>query len=37
MESVDFAKKVTISNLETWLESKDPEACKAILKLAGCG
>jgi len=36
-ESVDFAKKVTISNLETWLESKDPEACKAILKLAGCG
>lgn len=35
-ESIDFAKELTISNLELWLESKDPEACKAILRLAGC-
>ena len=35
-ESIDFAKEVTISNLELWLESKDPEACKAIFRLAGC-
>lgn len=35
-ESIDFDKKVTITNLETWLEEKDPESCKAILKLAGC-
>lgn len=36
LESIDFAKEVTISNLELWLESKDPEACKAIFRLAGC-
>jgi len=35
--SIDFDKKVTITNLETWLEEKDPEAMKAILLLYGCG
>ena len=35
-DSIQFAKRVTISNLESWLESKDPEACNAILILAGC-
>ena len=35
-ESIAFDKEITISNFETWLESKDPEACKAVLTLAGC-
>lgn len=35
-ESVAFDKKVTISNLEVWLEEKDPESFRALLILAGC-
>ena len=34
-DSIQFSKRVTISNLESWLEGKDPEAFKAILILAG--
>lgn len=33
--SIEFDKLLTISNLEVWLEGKDPEACKSILILAG--
>lgn len=35
-ESIAFDKEITISNLETWLENKDPDACKAVLTLAWC-
>lgn len=34
--SIQFEKLLTISNLEVWLEAKDPEAYKAILILTGC-
>ena len=34
--SIGFTKEITISNLEIWLEEKDPESCKAVLTLAGC-
>lgn len=36
IESIAFDIEVTISNLEIWLEEKDPESCKAVLTLAGC-
>ena len=35
-ESIDFQKEISISNLETWLEGKDPDACKSLIMLAGC-
>lgn len=35
-ESIAFDIEVTISNLEVWLEEKDPESCRAVLTLAGC-
>ena len=35
-ESLAFDIEVTISNLEVWLEEKDPESCRAVLTLAGC-
>lgn len=35
-ESIAFDRLITISNLETWLEGKDPDACKALIVLAGC-
>lgn len=34
--SIEFDKLLTISNLEVWLEGKDPEALKALLILTGC-
>ncbi len=34
---VEFDKMVTISNLETWLDGRDPDAYKALLILYGCG
>ena len=34
-ESIHIQKDIAISNLETWLEEKDPQSCRAILTLAG--
>lgn len=34
---VNFDKMVTITNFETWLGMKDPDAYKALLLLYGCG
>jgi hypothetical protein len=35
-ESIVFDRLITISNFETWVESKDPDACKSLIVLAGC-
>jgi hypothetical protein len=34
---VNFDKMVTMTNFETWLGMKDPDAYKALLLLYGCG
>nr|WP_172687140.1 hypothetical protein [Enterococcus faecalis] len=34
-ESIHIQKDIAISNLETWLEEKDPQSCRPILTLAG--
>jgi hypothetical protein len=34
-ESIEFSKQIMITNLESWLEDRDPKAFKAILLLAG--
>ena len=34
--SIEFDKILTIYNMETWLQGKYPEACKALLRLYGC-
>lgn len=35
-ESINIQREIAISNLETWLEEKDPQACKALIALSGC-
>lgn len=35
-ESISIQREIAISNLETWLEEKDPQACKALIALSGC-
>jgi len=35
-ESIAFDRLVTISNFESWVDGKDPDACKALIVLAGC-
>lgn len=36
-ESIAFDRLITISNFESWVEGKDPDACKSLIVLAGCG
>jgi len=35
-ESIAFDRLITISNFESWVEGKDPDACKSLIILAGC-
>lgn len=35
-ESIAFDRLITISNFETWVENKDPTACKSLIILSGC-
>ena len=35
LESIEFCKKIMISNLESWLEDKDIEGFRAVLRLSG--
>jgi hypothetical protein len=35
-ESIAFDRLIAITNFETWIEYKDPDACKSLIVLAGC-
>jgi hypothetical protein len=35
-DSIAFDRLITITNFESWLEEKDPDACKSLIILAGC-